>query len=138
MSNTSVACIAFDGKRVFIAHRNPGGQMGDRWEFPGGKVEDGETDEDAIVREFREEFGVEVKVGAPIAETFFKRNDGMVALHAYQVFLPHDGLVRRFALSEHSEYRWAELSEIPALRFVDSDMLIFPFVAKFLADSIPG
>ena len=136
MSNTSVACIAFDERKVLIAHRNPGGQMGGRWEFPGGKVESGETDEEAIIREFLEEFGVDVKVGASVAETFFKHNDDIVALHAYQIFLPHNGMEKKFVLTEHSEYKWVELPEIPTLNFVDSDMLIFPFVAKFLADSI--
>ncbi|MBR0032710.1 MAG: NUDIX domain-containing protein [Treponema sp.] len=136
MSNTSIACIAFNEKKVLIAHRNPVGQMGERWEFPGGKVEAGESDEAAVIREFREEFGVDVKVGSSVAETFFKHNDDIVALHAYEVFLPHDGIEKKFALTEHTEYKWAELSEIPTLNFVDSDMLIFPFVAKYLADSI--
>lgn len=138
MSKTSIACIAFDEERkVFVAHRNPVGQMGNRWEFPGGKVEEGETDQEAIVREFKEEFGVEVKVGPAITETFFKHNDDIVALHAYQIFLPHNGLDEKFVLTEHTEYKWVELSEIPTLDFVDSDMLIFPAVAKYLADSIP-
>ena len=38
---TSIACIAFDGEKILVAHRNPTGQMGGRWEFPGGKVEPG-------------------------------------------------------------------------------------------------
>ena len=58
MNKKSIACIAFNEKNVFIAHRNHVGQMGGRWEFPGGKVEDGETDEQSIIREFEEEFGV--------------------------------------------------------------------------------
>ena len=66
MSKISIACIAYDGEKILIAHRNPTGQMGGRWEFPGGKVEEGETDESAIVREFREEFGVTVSVNEKI------------------------------------------------------------------------
>ena len=50
------------------------------WEMPGGHVREGEDREDAAVREFLEEFGVDVKVGASVAETFFKHNDDIVAL----------------------------------------------------------
>ena len=69
MSKTSIACIAFNDNKVLIAHRNPTGQMGGRWEFPGGKVEDGESEETAVAREFKEEFGVSITVGPKIANT---------------------------------------------------------------------
>lgn len=130
---TSVACIAFDGEKILIAHRNPVGQMGNRWEFPGGKVEEGESDETAIVREFEEEFGVKVKVGEKICETFFIHNDAQVALHAYAIEVPHDGIAQKYTLTEHTEYKWAFPAEIPTLSFVDSDLLIYPDVMKWVA-----
>lgn len=133
MAKTSIACIAFDGEKILIAHRNPTGQMGGRWEFPGGKVEDGESDEIAIVREFEEEFGVKVTVGEKIAETFFMHNGQQVALHAYAITLPHDGIAQKYVLTEHTEYKWAMPAEIPTLSFVDSDMLIYPDVVKWIA-----
>lgn len=136
MNKKSIACIAFNEKKVFIAHRNPVGQMGGRWEFPGGKVEDGETDEQSIIREFEEEFGVKVSVDKKIAEATFKHNGDDFSLHAYLIHLPHDGMTEKFALTEHTEYRWAELAQIPTLNFVDSDMLIYPQICKFLADSL--
>ncbi|WP_303920831.1 (deoxy)nucleoside triphosphate pyrophosphohydrolase [Treponema berlinense] len=136
MSKKSIACIAFNEKKVFIARRNPVGQMGGRWEFPGGKVEEGETDEQSIIREFEEEFGVKVQVGQQVAQACFKHDGDDFSLHAYLVTLPHDGMSEKFILTEHTEYRWAELAEIPTLNFVDSDLLIYPQVCKFLADSL--
>ena len=130
---TSIACIAFDGEKILIAHRNPVGQMGGRWEFPGGKVEEGESDERAIVREFEEEFGVKVSVGEKIAQTFFMHNGAQVALHAYEITVPHDGNAQKYRLTEHTEYKWAFPAEIPTLNFVDSDMLIYPNVMKWIA-----
>lgn len=130
---TSIACIAFDGEKILIAHRNPVGQMGGRWEFPGGKVEEGESDERAIVREFEEEFGVKVSVGEKIAQTFFMHNGAQVALHAYGITVPHDGNAQKYRLTEHTEYKWAFPAEIPTLNFVDSDMLIYPDVMKWIA-----
>ncbi|MBB5225678.1 NUDIX domain-containing protein [Treponema ruminis] len=133
MAKTSIACIAFDGEKILIAHRNPTGQMGDRWEFPGGKVEDGESDQTAIVREFEEEFGVKVSVGEKITETFFMHNGKQIALHAYEIKVPHDGIAQKYVLTEHTEYKWAFPAEIPTLNFVDSDMLIYPDVMKWVA-----
>lgn len=133
---SSIACVVFSGRRVLIAHRNPTGQMGGRWEFPGGKVEPGETDGEACAREFKEEFGVDVRVGGRVAEAVFKHDGEEVSLRAYLVEVPHDGIEERYVLTEHTDYRWAELSEIPTLNFVDSDLLIYPQVAKFLAASL--
>ncbi len=133
MAKTSIACIAFDGKKILVAHRNPVGQMGGRWEFPGGKVEKDETDEQAIVREMNEEFGIDVKVGEKIGETFFMHSGEQVALHAYEIKVPHDGMTKKYVLTEHSEYNWVEPAEIPTLNFVDSDMLIYPAVVKWIA-----
>ncbi len=128
----SIAGIVISDGKILIAHRNLTGQMGGRWEFPGGKLEAGETDEETVIREFHEEFGVEVEVGEKIAETSFFHNGKEVSLHAYRVFVPHNGIETSYVLSEHSEYRWAELSELEALPFVDSDMKLYPAVRKYI------
>ncbi len=136
MAKTSIACICFNERKILIAHRNPTGQMGSRWEFPGGKVEDGEDLETAIIREFEEEFGVTVRVGNFVGEAQFKHNGEVRDLKAYEIFVPHDGMTEKYVLTEHTDYRWAELAEIPTLNFVDSDMLLYSQVAKYLADKI--
>ena len=131
MSKNSIACIAFNGRKIFIAKRIPKGQMGNRWEFPGGKVEPGEGESEGIVREFLEEFGVEVKVGEFIASAEFEHNGKIRQLHAYRVFVPHDGIKEKYVLAEHTEYKWVEFSEIENLEFVDSDLLIYPMVKEY-------
>ena len=136
MAKTSIACIAFNENKVLIAHRNPTGQMGGRWEFPGGKVEEGETEEQAVLREFNEEFGVNVTVGPQIASAIFKHNGNNILLSAHLVQLPHDGIAVPFTLTEHTEYRWAEFSEIPTLDFVDSDMMIYAQVVQYYVQNI--
>lgn len=131
MPNISIACIALNGNKVLVAHRNPVGQMGNRWEFPGGKVEPGEGESEGIVREFLEEFGVEVKVGEFIASAEFEHNGKIRQLHAYRIFVPHDGIKEKYVLAEHTEYKWVEFSEIENLEFVDSDLLIYPMVKEY-------
>lgn len=136
MSNISIACIAINSeKKVLIAYRNPIGQMGSRWEFPGGKIEDNEDEISGIIREFKEEFGVTVKVGEHITDAEFEHDGKKRLLHAFRVFVPHDGLKEKYILTEHTEYKWVNFSEIPNLCFVDSDLLIYSKIKKY-AESI--
>ena len=128
----SVACIIYKDGKVLIAHRNPTGDMGNRWEFPGGKVDEGETDEIAIVREMNEEFGVKAEVFEKITSTTFEHKGKNNILTAFLVSLEHDGIAKPFVLTEHTEYKWVEPSEIENLSFVDSDLKIYPEVLKFL------
>ena len=131
MTKHSIACIAFNEKKVLIAHRNPVGQMGSRWEFPGGKVEDGETYEQAIVREFEEEFGIKVQVKDFICEKTFSHNNTPFVLHAYRIEVPHTGEKEKYTLTEHTGYVWTHLDSIRGLNFVDSDKLIYPEVISY-------
>ncbi len=136
MAKTSIAGIAVDGDHVLIAHRNPTGQMGGRWEFPGGKVEAGESEHDAVVREFKEEFGIRVKVGKLIASAQFRHNSDTVDLHAYLIKVPHKGKIFKYHLSEHTEYCWIKIDQIKTLNFVDSDLLLYPEVRKFILNGV--
>ncbi len=138
MSHISIACVALHNGKILLAHRNPTGQMGGRWEFPGGKVDAGESDEEAIVRECREEFGINVKVGRRICESSFLHNGEQFLLHAYRIFVPHDGIAVPYTLTEHSEYRWADIGEVPSLHFVDSDMKLYPCIKEYVADVNAG
>ncbi len=66
-----VACALVDADgRVLIAQRPEGKQLAGLWEFPGGKVEPGETPEDCLVRELREELGIETKTACLAPLTF--------------------------------------------------------------------
>lgn len=126
----SVAGIVYSDSLFFIARRLPVGDMGSRWEFPGGKVEENETFQQALVREYMEEFGVPVTVGSLIAETEFFHKEKPVALHAYEVIFPEDNY--SWVLSEHTDVKWASLEEIEMLPFVDSDSLLIPEIKKWL------
>lgn len=64
------AALMNEEEKILIARRPPGKHMGDLWEFPGGKVEPGETPEGALIRELEEELGVEIDVEDLKAFTF--------------------------------------------------------------------
>ncbi len=78
-----LAFLERDGQ-VLLTRRPPGTPLGDCWEFPGGKVEAGETPRAALIRELREEIGVTVTVGAELAATRHAYPDRTVELHLYQ------------------------------------------------------
>ena len=124
----SVAGIAIEKGRVFIARRKAGGDLGGKWEFPGGKVEEGESDADALRREFLEEFGATVTVGALLGSGEFFHDGQKFALNGYRIFFTSDS----FNMTEHDERRWAALDEIMTLNFADSDRLLFPQLQAYL------
>lgn len=128
----SIACIAYENGKIFIAKRQNIGDMGGRWEFPGGKLEEGEDLKTAIIREMQEEFGVTVTVGEKITSGVFEHRGKQSSLDAFCVKFPHDGIKVPFVLTEHTEYKWVDPSEIPNLEFVDSDLTIYPEVVKYL------
>ncbi len=74
-----VAALIRDAGMVLLSQRKPGKHLGLSWEFPGGKVEAGETDEQALVRELQEELGVQVAVGTRCFET--RHNYGSREMH---------------------------------------------------------
>ena len=131
MAKISIACIAVWNNKVLIAHRINKGQMANRWEFPGGKVDPGENDIQAVKREFKEEFGGRVKVLGKITKNSFIHNGVENQLHAYEIKPSHKGQIFRYKLTEHTEYRWVKLDEIRQYTFVDSDLKIYPDVKEY-------
>jgi 8-oxo-dGTP diphosphatase len=127
----SVAGIAWDGGKFLIALRLKGGDMGNKWEFPGGKVDGEESDQEALKREYQEELGVEVAVGDFLGSAVFERQGLERQLKAYRVFFAASA----FTLTAHTRWRWATLEEIEQLDFVDSDRKLLPVLkSRFCGD----
>ncbi|MDR2795374.1 MAG: (deoxy)nucleoside triphosphate pyrophosphohydrolase [Spirochaetaceae bacterium] len=126
--NISVAGIAVQDGKLFVARRRAGGAMGEKWEFPGGKLENGESCEQALAREFMEEFGVGVSVGEQLAESEFENNGQTRRLKAFRInFLSSD-----FKLCEHTDWRWASYGEIEAMDFIPSDLKLLDGIKRRL------
>jgi len=125
----SVAIILVRGGRVFVAKRPPGGDLGGRWEFPGGKLEQGESDADAVAREFMEEFGVRAEADRLLGEGSFVHRGTRRSLAAWLADL--DPGAEPLPL-EHREARWATANELGDLDLADSDKSILPYVLPLL------
>lgn len=130
MKKQSVAGIIVVDGLIFIAKRLPQGQMSNRWEFPGGKVEEGENHKEALLREFEEEFMIEVEVGECIAQTEFLHNDENVQLFAYEVFIKDIDSIF-WILNEHTDVNWVSFDKIKELEFVDSDLLLLTKIRNY-------
>jgi 8-oxo-dGTP diphosphatase len=125
----SVAGILLREGRAFVAKRGPEGSFSGCWEFPGGKVEMGERDEEALAREFEEEFGVAVSAKRLLGETLFPHRGNDRVLAAWLIELLPRSEPR---LLEHEEMAWASAPELEELRLVDSDRRILEFVLPLL------
>jgi 8-oxo-dGTP diphosphatase len=118
----SVAGIAWRGGKLLLARRMPGGTNSRRWEFPGGKAEEGESPADSLTREFQEELGVTVEVADRLAEGRFSHRGVDYRLVAYRIIL-HEG---EFTLREHEAVEWFSFDEVERLSLVPSDRQILP------------
>ena len=129
----AVALVDTDG-RVLLAQRPPGKQLAGLWEFPGGKVERGEDELAALVRECQEELGVQVAPQAFLGEVPL---DGVVAGGA-----PGASSLRVWwgrvtegepVDHEHTELRWVPAEDLEALDWIPADRPPLPAVRDLLA-----
>ncbi len=124
----SIAGIVERNGSFLVGLRLPTGEMGGRWEFPGGKVDQGEKPEESLIREFREEMGVDVVPGRVIAKVTFENRNGPVELTAYEVTMLEETPTY---LTEHEKFDWITLHEVERRSFVDSDLLLVPYIRNW-------
>lgn len=119
-----VAAAIFLSDRCLIGRRPKGGSAGELWEFPGGKVEQGETPEGALVREIREELGVEIEVRELMGRSEQADEHRRLVLDLY-VATWSSG---EFQAREHLELRWVR-DDLPAVvEFAPADRPLLPLV----------
>jgi 8-oxo-dGTP diphosphatase len=112
----AAAIIERDGK-FLIARRRRGDTLGGLWEFPGGKIEPGETPEACLKRELKEELNIETEIGSLFASTVFIYYLVPVELLAYRVkYISGD-----FKMSEHDEMAWVTAKELDNYGLVSAD-----------------
>ena len=114
-----VAAIIKKNNKVFITQRGHGEFKG-KWEFPGGKVEVGETPEEAVVREIREELKSEVKVERFFDEIEDAREDVVLNVKFFMCSL----VSGKLELTEHLDSKWLEPSEINKNDFMAADKTV--------------
>jgi len=112
----TAAVIERDGK-FLCARRRPGLVAGGLWEFPGGKLEDGESPERGLRRELEEEFGVGARIGEFLCAVPFSGPTASFKLVVYRAELLGDD----FRLTDHDEVRWLGPDEMDETLFSKPD-----------------
>jgi 8-oxo-dGTP diphosphatase len=122
------AAVIIEGCRVFAAQRGPGGPLGGKWEFPGGKLEAGESSERAVVRELLEELGATVEVKRHLVTVNHQYPWFHITMHA----LLCERVAGELVLSEHQDSRWLAKGELHTLDWAEADLPILAVVEGLL------
>ena len=115
-----VCALVFHAGRLLLCRRAPGRREAGFWEFPGGKVEPGESRELALQREMLEELGMHCAVGASCAESVFRYAHGTIHL----VALYADWLHGEPQLRDHDAFAWVSSDELPGYSLAPADIPI--------------
>lgn len=124
------AALLRDG-RVLAARRARPAALAGRWELPGGRVEPGETEPVALVRECVEELGAQVAVAGRLGPDQRLPGGSGTVLRAYRAALVAGSPEPRAV--EHSALRWVGVAELDGLDWLDADRALLPHLAALLA-----
>lgn len=116
-----VAAIIRKGDRIFATQRGYG-DWKDYWEFPGGKVEPGETPEEALKREIREELSTEIGVEGLLCTVDYDYPKFHLTMHCYLCSL----LTEALHLNEHEAARWLDKDELDGVEWLPADKQLIP------------
>ena len=114
-----VAAIIRKGDKIFATQRGYG-EWQDGWEFPGGKMEAGETPEKALVRESHEELSAEISVDEFLCTVEYDYPGFHLTMHCYLCSLVTEAL----HLNEHEAAKWLEKDELDSVKWLPADVIV--------------
>lgn len=126
-----VAAIIRKGDKIFATQRGYG-DWKDYWEYPGGKVEMGETPEEALVREIREELDAEIRINKFLTTINWDYPQFHLTMHCYMCSLLNDSL----HLNEHEAARWLRAEELRSVNWLPADYQLLPIIENELQSGI--
>ena len=112
-----VAAIIIKDDKYFIAQRNRNKHMGLSWEFPGGKVEEGESFEIALKREIEEELNIEINIKNKLGEENYQDDKINVKLHYFICSYANGEII----LNEHENSAWVTKNDFKNYNFAEGD-----------------
>lgn len=125
-----VAAVVRRGETILVTRRPDRPGRAGQWEFPGGKVEPGEPEDAALVREIREELGCPIEVGPLLLRHRHRYPDLEVELAFYACALPPGAALAALGVSEIA---WARLGTLAALDFLEADLAVLPELERLAA-----
>jgi 8-oxo-dGTP diphosphatase len=116
-----------DGREVFICQRKAEQPMGLKWEFPGGKIEPGETSEEALVRELGEELGIVATVGELVTTVRHAYRNGREIEIQFFTLRRWDGEMQNRIFEQ---MQWSKLEKLPEFDFLAADLTLIRDLAE--------
>lgn len=125
----TVPCAIFEKEgQIFAAQRNHKMSLPLKWEFPGGKVDDGETEAEALHREIMEELSVEIEIGVRLNPTYKEDPHRIICLVPYICRITTLPII----LTEHLQYKWVSMDEILNLDWAEADLGVIETYSRYL------
>lgn len=126
------AVIRDEQGRLLAGLRPQGKHLGGMWEFPGGKVDPGESAEEALVRELREELGIEVGVGAALEPVCWEYESGVIRLSPF-VCTMRGGEI---TVMSHERVAWVGLDELEEFDWAPADVPVLAQIRSHFAGDL--
>jgi 8-oxo-dGTP diphosphatase len=124
-----VAALILRGSKILICQRRHDDTHGLQWEFPGGKVEPGETPSEALTRELREELGIEAVIGKEIFRTRhrYREHESELELVFFQAAVDPAATLQNRVFER---FEWADPSALPSYDFLEADKEFVELIAS--------
>ena len=113
-----VGAVIIENDKILCAQRGPSKSLPLKWEFPGGKIEAGETPQEALSREIKEEMQCIVEVGNQVEHTVYEYDFGIINLTTYYCKL----IEGKPVLTEHVAMKWLAPDELKSLDWAPADI----------------
>ncbi|MED3575472.1 (deoxy)nucleoside triphosphate pyrophosphohydrolase [Cytobacillus praedii] len=113
-----VGAIIIDNNKILCAQRGPDKSLPLKWEFPGGKIEAGESAQEALKREISEEMNCQIEIGEQVDHTVYEYDFGIVHLTTFSCKL----IEGKPELTEHVAIKWLPPSELASLDWAPADI----------------
>ena len=123
-----VTCaIVLHENKILVTQRGPAMMQPGKWEFPGGKIENGESEEECILRELQEELNISVDLFAKLKDCSYDYGDFQITLVPFLANYESGTLT----LAEHMNYEWLSPDELKTLDWAPADVEVVEEVLKF-------
>ena len=124
-----VAAVFHDGRKIFVTQRGYGEFRG-KWEFPGGKIEPGESAEQAIQREIQEELSSTLDIECSLGSVSYMYPNFSLTMQVFLVHLENGSLT----LNEAEDAKWVDVDALSTIDFLPPDRIILPNVLEKLGN----
>lgn len=121
-----VAAVIVTGNGILATQRSHG-EFKDKWEFPGGKIEPGETPEQALKREIKEELDVDISIDSYIEAVHYSYTDFEIKLYVFVCSVDSGNIT----LKEHKSSEWLKTDELDSMEWLPADKMVLPALKRY-------